>query len=590
VVEDRLETAHLTAIVERADELAEESYALRATEQWDRMLELAERVRELSASVGYRLGLGKALTLTAFVHYIRSDLHGAVDELMRALPMVEGDLRMEARAMGLLAMVHWSLGNYDEMARVGENAARLYDRLPENEEDGFVLVTRGGMHQSIGDLETAERFTRDAIRKFEAIGHGVGLGRAMAGLGAVHAERGELAEALRCYERAYRLGIETGNQLLLSRALNDLGSIHARLGADARARDFFEEALEIRERQGYRNAAVTTLIDMARLHRQFGRLDEARTLAARAEAEAEAAGTKPKLADALDLLIDLDEAEGKLAGALRRLRRRQQLREQISGEQAGQRMRAVQLMAQLEQLRAQQAELVNSDKMAALSSLVAALAHELNSPLGVLESAADTTVRATSKLNGHPLAALLSDNAKAIAVASRRIAETVVRLKSFTGLDHAEYRRAQLIDGVDQAVEIVQGEFPERPPVERDYRPLPEIYCRPAELNQVFLNLLRNAMQAVDERGLVTVRSSADDSRIRLAISDTGRGIPPERMATIFNPGFAERGAKVRASLSLFTCQSIVERHQGELLVASELGRGSTFTVALPRRLEFSAG
>jgi len=587
VVEDRLETTDVTAIAARADRLAEEAFALRTTEQWERMMAMAQEIRALSEPIGYRAGVARALALSAFVHYIRSDLHTAIDELMRALPLIENDAKTEARIGGLLAMVHWSLGNYDEMTRVGERAAQLYALVPNAEEEGFVLTTRGGMHQSMGDLETAERLQEEAIAKFRTVDSPVGLGRAMSGLGAAKMERGDLAGALHCYERAYQLGLETGNQLLLSRALNDLGTVHARLGADARARDFFEEALEIRNREGYRLAAITSLIDLARLHRQFGRVAEARARAARAEAEAEEFGAKPKLADALDVLVDLDEAEGRFADALRRLRRRQHVREQISGEQSGQRMRAAQLMAQLEQERAQQAETINADKMSALSSLVAALTHELNSPLGVLESAADTTVRATGRLDGDPLSGLLKDNARAIAEASRRISETVNRLKSFTGLDRAEMRRAQLIDGLDQAVAIVEGEFAERPPVERDYRALPEIYCRPAELNQVFLNLLRNAMQSTAADGRVAVSARTDDSRIRLAISDNGRGIPPERLATLFQPGFSERGAKVRASLSLFTCQSIVRRHQGELLVSSEPGRGATFTVALPRRLEF---
>ena len=139
---------------------------------------------------------------------------------------------------------------------------------------------------------------------------------------------------------------------------------------------------------------------------------------------------------------------------------------------------------------------------------------------------------------------------------------------------------------LDDTIALLRPEFAGRVEVTLACDAAPRIYAYKAELGQVFMNLLRNAVEAIDGSGSVTIRLAMDDSTIRVSFTDTGRGIPAEHLPHIFTPGFSTQASRVKASLSLFTCMNIVRKHGGEIEVESAAGRGSTFTVLLPRRLE----
>jgi signal transduction histidine kinase len=581
MVQDQSETDQ-SQLKQRIDDIFETAYGLRESEQWDRMLELAEEGRALSESIGYHRGLAFALGLQAFVNYIHSSLHLAIDQVIQGLALSDGDLVVEARLRGLLAMIHWSLGNYDDMTREGSLAFELYRKAGLRLDEAFSYLARGGMSQTLGDLELARADMECSIEIFQEVGSTVGLGRAYAGLAGVLAELGEVDRAQDCLSKAYACAEETGNQLLRSRVLNDAGLVYMKRGDLESARRDFEEALRVREQGNYRPAAITSMLDLARLHLRAENYPVALEFAQRAENAAFELGTRPKLADAHQLICQISERTGDLAEALRRLRAYQVLREQINGEQSRLRVETFRLMTQIESLRAQQAEQLNLEKMAAVGSLVAALTHEMNSPLGVIRSAADTTVRAANKLAQNGLSDLLRSNARLMAEATDRISVTINRLKGFAGVDLAEYREADLLQGVDEALAILAPSFGDRIEVIRECQPLPLVRCYAAEMNQVFLHLLRNAGDAIDGAGSITVCASGSEEQVRIRFTDTGRGIPADKLAKIFEPTFNDRGARVRASLSLFSCLSIVKKHRGELQVSSRLGSGSTFTITLP--------
>ena len=106
--------------------------------------------------------------------------------------------------------------------------------------------------------------------------------------------------------------------------------------------------------------------------------------------------------------------------------------------------------------------------------------------------------------------------------------------------------------------------------------------CSTAEINQVFIQLLTNAIQAIQQKGAITVRTFASGGKVYVQVADTGRGIPVDQMGRLFDPVFSHKGRRVKASLGLFTCSNIIEKHGGEIKVESALDKGSTFTVILP--------
>lgn len=229
------------------------------------------------------------------------------------------------------------------------------------------------------------------------------------------------------------------------------------------------------------------------------------------------------------------------------------------------------------------------ESLASLGGLVAAIAHEINSPLGAIQSSANVAMLAAEKLTSGPdvkaMDALLS-NARVIAEATSRISGLVGRLKVFAGIDQSRYARVDLVQAIEDTVALLKSEFEDRVKVIIEHEPVPVIFGFATELHQLILNLLRNAVQAIDEAGTVTIRVTADETWIHVDFVDSGRGISPDQLRNLFTPGFSSGSGRVRASMSLFTCMAIVKKHRGDIRVQSEVGHGTTFTVLLPRWLE----
>ncbi len=271
------------------------------------------------------------------------------------------------------------------------------------------------------------------------------------------------------------------------------------------------------------------------------------------------------------------------------------------------RERTAALTRTLEELRDTQAQLVQSEKMAALGDLVAGVAHEINTPLGAVASNTDLVARSLAKMKAALADAAQLDQArgyvdKAAGMAEvsreacRRIDAIVRSLRNFARLDEAERKAADLHEGLDSTLTLVTHLTKNRITVHRDYGALPQILCYPNQLNQVFLNLLVNAAQAIEGPGEITIRThfvpaAPDDEGaaargptgpVIVEICDTGCGIPPEHLKRIFDPGFTTKGVGVGTGLGLAICYRIIANHQGTIDVESAVGRGTTFRIVLP--------
>jgi PAS domain S-box-containing protein len=257
------------------------------------------------------------------------------------------------------------------------------------------------------------------------------------------------------------------------------------------------------------------------------------------------------------------------------------------------------------ELRETQSQLVQSEKMASLGSLVAGIAHEINTPVGAIGSMHDTLVRALRKLETtlneeHPgvvasspslqsALRLVQEANRVIESGTQRVTEIVRRLRSFARLDQAELKKADIHEGLEDTLALIHHELKHSIVVKREYGDIPPISCYPGRLNQVFLNLLNNARQAIRGKGEIGIRTFIRDDRVHIAVSDTGAGIAPDHLRKVFDPGFTTKGVGVGTGLGLSICYQIMRDHRGEILVESELGKGATFTVVLPMDLDQSA-
>jgi two-component system NtrC family sensor kinase len=263
--------------------------------------------------------------------------------------------------------------------------------------------------------------------------------------------------------------------------------------------------------------------------------------------------------------------------------------------------------AELERL---QAQIVHNEKMASLGQLAAGVAHELNNPagfiygnMGILSDYAAGLRRLLQLYDSLPLPAdmlaqinflkeevgyqeSLSDLNSIIddcRDGAERICDVVQNLRTFSRLDEAEYKKVDLHEGLESTVRLLSSYYTSGAvTLKRDYGQLPPVDCFAGQLNQVWMNLLVNAAQAVRERGEVTITTRLVYETVLVTISDTGCGIAPEHLDKIFDPFFTTKPVGEGTGLGLSITHSVIERHGGFIKVESRLGRGTTFRVSIP--------
>ena len=204
-----------------------------------------------------------------------------------------------------------------------------------------------------------------------------------------------------------------------------------------------------------------------------------------------------------------------------------------------------------------QAQLMQAEKMAALGSLVAGVAHEINTPLGSINSNNDIFALTFKKVQNllksqaapdpqgeeQEVVEILADAIRTNRLACERIVKIVRSLRNFARLDEAERKKVDIHEGIESTLTLVAHELKRRIKVIKEFGAVREIECYPNQLNQVFMNMLVNASQAIEGEGEIRIRTWEEDDTVRIAISDNGKGIPPELQAKIFDPGFTTKKA-----------------------------------------------
>ena len=258
-------------------------------------------------------------------------------------------------------------------------------------------------------------------------------------------------------------------------------------------------------------------------------------------------------------------------------------------------------------------QLLQTEKMASIGQLAAGVAHEINNPIGFVNSnlgSLDLYFRNLLELlrvyeENEEVFAPFPDRLKAIAAAKRkaeidylkddvvallnesregmlRVKKIVQDLKDFSHAGVAEWQWADLDRGLDSTLNIVNNEIKYKATVVKEYGELPQIECLPLELNQVFMNMLVNAAHAIENHGRITIRTGARDEEVWVEFSDTGAGIAPENLKRIFDPFFTTKPVGKGTGLGLSLSYGIVQKHQGRIEVESVVGQGTTFRIWLP--------
>ncbi len=253
------------------------------------------------------------------------------------------------------------------------------------------------------------------------------------------------------------------------------------------------------------------------------------------------------------------------------------------------------------QLLQAQTKLIRTEKMASLGRLVAGIAHEINTPIGAIYSMNQTLTLSFEQLREELLTTLPADEAtykkidkyymlienaiRVIGSGSERVTGIVSRMRSFSRLDEAELKSADINTGIDDTLNLIGHELTESIVVVRDYEDIGEIDCYPARFNQVAMNLIINAIQSLSGKGTITLRTRHDGNWVAFQVIDTGSGITNEDISKVFDPGFTTKGVRVGTGLGLPICYTIVKEHHGNIDIESEVGVGTTVTIKLPTNL-----
>lgn len=239
------------------------------------------------------------------------------------------------------------------------------------------------------------------------------------------------------------------------------------------------------------------------------------------------------------------------------------------------------LKTALKELKETQLQLINSEKMASLGQLVAGVAHEINTPVASIKSNNGILAKLIPQIQDKEIADLMQEINQIDSEAIQRISNIVVSLKKFVRLDEAELQEADINKELDLTLELIRHETKNRIDVIKNYGKLPLIKCYPNMLNQVFTNILVNACQAIEGKGKITITTFYEAETLTVSVKDTGKGIPEDEISKIFAAGFTTKGVGVGTGLGLAISAKIIEKHNGKIIVNSEVGRGSEFIITI---------
>jgi len=616
---------------EGVEAMAELAWHLWTTDM-PRAEQLSRDALRIAEENGYQRARAMAKRNVGLLFYRGANLEESMGHLNEALHWFEAnhDIRGEADARMGLGYLYWGFGDFKKGLDEALKALAQYEESGELDGQGWANSALGGFYHDWKDHQQSRDYWDRALGFFEETGNQVGICRALNGIGNALHLMGEDDEALAYQEKSLAASEAAGNNFAAAKTLNDIGLILQSQRKYDEALKYHRESYEIRRQRSYAPGEVTCLLDIGNVHIVKREYDEARDALNEALVLAEQIRSKPKICRGHELLSNLYRDLMQFDTALVHFENFHRIREEVYHEDTETKLKNLRTAHQIEtaereaeiyrlknvelkdknveledtlaKLQGAQAQLIQSGKMAALGTLVAGVTHEVNQPISTIRSAADVNNRAIRRFvdflqeNGSDermrreelerLVDILKENNENSASGARRIEKIVQSLRSFSRLDEADFQRADIHEGIESTLTLIEKEIPHNVRIEKEYGDVPLCYMYPGELNQVMMNLIMNAVAAIDDGGVIWIKTWAADGFVNVLVFDNGRGISQDRIKTLFEPGFTTKQSRVRMRTGLYTSYNIVRKHHGDIHVESSPGEGTTFTVTFPERLD----
>ena len=586
--------------------LNELAWAVRMSDM-RRAFELAQQALREAEALGDERALGWAWRAMAFFNLLSPELDETLHQARRALGYFErtNDDLGRAVTWDLMATIHEIVGDYSVAMQYAIDAQEMHRRLGYERGVAWALSSIGGILAASGDLDGAQRHFEEGLEIFERLDYPLGVSRLCARLGRMYLDRGELERAREYFERNQALWAVWDFPVFRAGSLANLGELHEALGEFDRARELYEQARRAAPEPLKQSLGMTASLALGRLMHKQG--DRGGALAVLNEIAEGAARTRvaPLESKARALLAEIHEEQGDTVAALRELRRHLELRERVLSAENRTKLKHLELKKEVEssrkdaeihrlryvELKEAQERVVAAERLAVLGKLAAGVAHEMNSPLGVISNSVVTMERAAARLSQavpdapdvrHLIDALRAAS-KPIHPAVERLAGIATSLRRFAHLDGADQQAVDLVEGLEGALTLLAASVGGEVRVVRAVEPVPPVWGHPGQLNQAFLTLLGHAIDAARiVGGMVLVSTRAEGNQVVIRIENDCQGVTPDDLAGLFDVQFGQQGTRVRFRLGMGAAAATVRQHGGEIRADRGAAGRTVVTVLLP--------
>lgn len=523
-----------------------------------------------------------------------------------------------------------------------EKALKIWETGNQKSSVAISYLNIGSQHILLGNDSIAEAYLKKSKSLFDQTGYIFGGINSMTSLGQLYLLQERYSEAYQMILPVVNYHRKQGDKGNLARALSLIGEISFYLNKPEDAVIFYEEALELATKIGRKATKRQTYIRLAKLNESIGRYEDAfkymeaysnikdtllnesttqqlQQQKAKYETEQkdreiqwfkERADNDKKAQITLIIgLVVFSIASIIILIALRSARKlNQKLREEKTHTQA----LLQEKEALVEVLENTKDKLVQNDKMASLGQLTAGVAHEINNPINFisaniialrmdyqeilsllkkveqlkttkdLEGTRQAIIEMSNRLNTRYLSAEINQLIAGIERGVKRTKNIVKSLSIFSRNTSEEFIPADINEGLNSTLTLLKSVLGDSITVETKFELLPEIDCQISPLNQVFLNIISNAAQAIDGEGTITIKTWQEEKEVKISISDTGKGMSQDILNRIFEPFFTTKEVGQGTGLGLSISYGIIQEHNGNIEVMSQPDIGSTFTITLP--------
>jgi len=255
--------------------------------------------------------------------------------------------------------------------------------------------------------------------------------------------------------------------------------------------------------------------------------------------------------------------------------------------------RATQLKKAYDELKDAETNLIQHEKMASLGMISAGIAHEINNPIGAIKSNVDIYKKLLEKIRASQTIVkddILMDYFMKFeqinstnAIACERVSQIINSLRLFARSDENKFQKADINYALESTLILLNNKVKNRIEIKKELGQIPFVNCSIGQINQVFMNLLVNAIDAIENKGTIWIKTGFKKGKVIISIKDSGCGISKENIKKIFKSGFTTKEPGKGTGLGLAIIKNIIDKHKGDIKIETELNKGTEFIVELPQ-------